>query len=79
MTAPSEVLATAIAITIFLCESICCTSAPITVPDQYAVFGSEHQIKYMETKYVQFIQIQTINDKLITFKQKGSAGSKSTQ
>jgi len=45
MTAPSEVLATAIAITIFLCESICCSSAPITIADKYAVYGSEHQIK----------------------------------
>jgi len=58
MTAPSEVLATATAITIFLCESMCCCSAPITIPDQYAVYGTKHQIKYIETKYVLlFIQI----------------------
>lgn len=65
MTAPSEVLATATAITIFLCESMCCCSAPITIPDQYAVYGSEHQNMYYSFKF------QTIYDKLIEFKQKG--------
>lgn len=82
MTAPSEVLAMAMAITIFLCESICRCSAPITIPDKYAVYDSEHQIKYRwKQNMSNSLKFQNINDKLIEFKQKGSdsVGSKYTQ
>jgi len=76
MTAPSEVLAMAMAITIFLCESICRCSAPITIPDQYAVYGSEHKSNTWKQNMCNSFKFQTINDKLIEFKQKGSVGSK---